>query len=182
MEARRIGCSNVESMRGRARAPVLSYRGQMNRSTTTFLRHALLTAVAAVILFSAAACGGSSGNPNTPTDVTSTPIASASPRPVATSSPAGSPAVPPLVAASPTGVSGSTPAPRPTQPAPSTPTQLPAPSSVSLTIVASGLRFVPNSLTAPAGALVNVTLDNRDDGLPHNITFYDPAGTRVAET
>lgn len=41
---------------------------------------------------------------------------------------------------------------------------------------------MPNSLTAPAGALVNVTLDNQDDGLPHDITFFDAAGTRAAGT
>ncbi len=58
----------------------------------------------------------------------------------------------------------------------------PPPPSISLTIVAKGIRFAPNALSAPVGAMVNVTLDNQDSGVPHDITFFDPAGTRVAGT
>jgi plastocyanin len=30
--------------------------------------------------------------------------------------------------------------------------------------------------------MVNVTLDNQDAGVSHDVTFFDPAGTRVAGT
>lgn len=38
----------------------------------------------------------------------------------------------------------------------------------SITIVADDLAFDPDTVSAPAGEL-GITLDNRDDGVPHNI-------------
>jgi plastocyanin len=53
---------------------------------------------------------------------------------------------------------------------------------VSLTVVASNLRFSPTTLTAPAGATITATIDNRDEGTPHDLTFRDAAGATIAET
>jgi plastocyanin len=53
---------------------------------------------------------------------------------------------------------------------------------VSLTVVARGIRFLPNTLSAPAGATITATLDNQDEGTPHDLTFRDPGGTTIAAT
>ena len=48
----------------------------------------------------------------------------------------------------------------------------PGPGPVSVTIVAQNLLFDKERLVANAGSEFNVTLDNQDAGVPHNIAFY----------
>jgi plastocyanin len=48
----------------------------------------------------------------------------------------------------------------------------PAPGPVSVTIVAQNLVFDLDTLTGNAGSEFNVTLDNRDAGVLHNVAFY----------
>jgi plastocyanin len=47
-----------------------------------------------------------------------------------------------------------------------------APGPVSVTIVAQNLAFDLSTLTANAGSEFNVTLDNQDSGVLHNVAFY----------
>jgi plastocyanin len=46
------------------------------------------------------------------------------------------------------------------------------PGPVTVTIVAENIQFDLDTLTANAGSEFNVTLDNRDAGVLHNIAFY----------
>jgi plastocyanin len=46
------------------------------------------------------------------------------------------------------------------------------PGPVSVTIVAQNLAFDLSTLTANAGSEFNVTLDNQDSGVLHNVAFY----------
>ncbi|HEU0072946.1 MAG TPA: cupredoxin domain-containing protein [Dehalococcoidia bacterium] len=46
------------------------------------------------------------------------------------------------------------------------------PGPVSVTIVARNLAFDLSTLTANAGSEFNVTLDNQDAGVLHNVAFY----------
>jgi plastocyanin len=46
------------------------------------------------------------------------------------------------------------------------------PGPVSVTIVAKNLSYNVSTLTANAGSEFNVTLDNQDSGVLHNIAFY----------
>ncbi len=46
------------------------------------------------------------------------------------------------------------------------------PGPVSATIVAEGLAFDLSTLTANAGSEFNITVDNRDGSVLHNIAFY----------
>jgi plastocyanin len=71
---------------------------------------------------------------------------------------------------------------QPTTPPPPPATPTAAPHPVSVTVVAANLRFSPASLTAPAGAAITITLDNRDEGVAHNIVVRDMSGAKVAET
>ncbi len=48
--------------------------------------------------------------------------------------------------------------------------------AVSITIVGKNVAFDQTSLTAPVGSTVNITFDNQDAGVPHNIHFYSDAG------
>lgn len=50
-----------------------------------------------------------------------------------------------------------------------------APGPVSVTIVAQNLAFDLSTLTANAGSEFNVTLDNQDSGVLHNVAFYTDA-------
>ena len=54
----------------------------------------------------------------------------------------------------------------------------------STEIVAEDVEFDTDEITVPAGAPVAVTLDNRDDGVVHNIAFYtdDSAEELIAGT
>ena len=44
---------------------------------------------------------------------------------------------------------------------------------VAVTIVAENLQFDPTTITASTGVEVTVTLDNRDAGVLHNVSFYN---------
>lgn len=52
----------------------------------------------------------------------------------------------------------------------------------SLTVIAKGVKFLPNALSASAGATLHLTLDNQDDGVSHDIVIYAPSGTKLAAT
>jgi plastocyanin len=44
-----------------------------------------------------------------------------------------------------------------------------------LQLTAQNLQFSPRSLRAPAGQPVQITLDNKDSGVQHNVAFYTNA-------
>jgi plastocyanin len=48
--------------------------------------------------------------------------------------------------------------------------------------VASSVAFSPRSATVGSGVQVTVTLDNRDAGVFHDWTLYNPAGGVLAAT
>lgn len=48
--------------------------------------------------------------------------------------------------------------------------------AVSITVVGKNVAFDETSLTAGVGQTVNITFDNQDAGVPHNIHFYSDAG------
>lgn len=56
--------------------------------------------------------------------------------------------------------------------------------STELTIVAEDIAFQPASIAAPSGSDLQVTLDNRDDGVPHNLRLLGGPdfGTVIVET
>jgi plastocyanin len=56
--------------------------------------------------------------------------------------------------------------------------------STEFTIVAEDIAFQPASLLAPSGSDLHVTLDNRDDGIPHNLKLLGgpDLGTVIVET
>ena len=57
--------------------------------------------------------------------------------------------------------------------------------AVSLTVgtdTGSALEFDPTAITAPAGATVQLTFENRAAGVPHNLTFRDPINQATATT
>jgi plastocyanin len=56
----------------------------------------------------------------------------------------------------------------------------PAPGPVFVTIAAQNLAFDVDTLTGNAGSEFNVTLDNRDAGVSHNIAFYTDRGASQA--
>jgi plastocyanin len=58
----------------------------------------------------------------------------------------------------------------------------PGPGPVSVTIVAQNLAFDLDRLVANAGSEFNVTLDNQDAGVPHNIAFYTDRSASQAIT
>jgi plastocyanin len=61
------------------------------------------------------------------------------------------------------------------------PSSDPGPPVSEITIVGESNQFEPDAFTARAGAEVAVTLDNRDDGVAHNVAFdgIDGASTEV---
>ena len=44
--------------------------------------------------------------------------------------------------------------------------------SVTIDIVSVNMAFDLDTITVPAGAEVTINLDNQDDGVPHNVSFY----------
>jgi plastocyanin len=44
------------------------------------------------------------------------------------------------------------------------------------TVVAEGIAFVPLTMTVPAGVAFTLTLDNRDDGVPHALDVVKGSG------
>jgi plastocyanin len=53
-------------------------------------------------------------------------------------------------------------------------------SAADLTLVAEDVAFVTTELQAAAGSPVTITLDNRDDGVPHNLHVEGADGGDVA--
>jgi len=47
-----------------------------------------------------------------------------------------------------------------------------SPSGTSLKIQAQNLHFNTDCLAAPAGSAFTVTLDNQENGIPHNLSIY----------
>ena len=150
----------------------------------------VLAAGCAAALTASVACGGSGGDATaTPAGATSTVAATAtSTSGVAGSTlptsvgptPVGPTAVAPTVAA-PTATAapqgqGVTPALPTAVRATPTPVPPPPPAEQSLTVVAKDVKFVPNSLSATAGGVLHLTLDNQDAGVPHDMVLYAPSG------
>lgn len=51
-----------------------------------------------------------------------------------------------------------------------------------MTVVAKNTTFSPTAITLPAGAQINLTLDNQDAGTAHDIVIYNPDGSVLAQT
>ena len=65
------------------------------------------------------------------------------------------------------------------------PTAAPEPPSAELTITASGIAWTKTQLFALPDVPLTLTVDNQDDGIPHNIAFTrgaEPGGDPVAST
>lgn len=65
------------------------------------------------------------------------------------------------------------------------PTAAPEPPSAELTIVASGIAWSKTQLFALPDVPLTLTVDNQDNGIPHNIVFFEgaePGGTEIART
>ncbi len=149
-------------------------------------RLALVAGVVAAIAAVVACGGGDGGGGGTPATVVSTPSAVATSTVAATAT---SPAQTPTMAAvAPSATSAaqatSAPAVQPTvaPPPPTAPPPPAPPAEQSLTIVAKDVKFSPSSLTARAGAVLHLTLDNQDAGVPHDIVLYDASGAIVGAT
>jgi plastocyanin len=149
-------------------------------------RIALVASVVAV-LGASAACGG--GGSVSPTATVSAPSVGAPGTPLATATVA--PATPTTAAGAPSATAApqaaTAPAAQPTVgPAPATeaPPSPPTPAAAeqSLTIVAKDVKFSPNALTARAGGVLHLTLDNRDAGVQHDIIVYDASGAVAGAT
>jgi plastocyanin len=153
----------------------------MNRSSRVALALGCIAMLAAL-----AACGGDSaaitsgGTPTTAprTAPATTATAAAPPRSAAT--PTIEAAQPSATTQAPPPAAVGTPTAAPTS-APPPPTQAPPlPAAQSLTVIAKGVKFVPNALSAAAGATLHLTLDNQDDGVTHDIVIYAPSGAKLA--
>jgi len=65
------------------------------------------------------------------------------------------------------------------------PTAAPEPPSAELTIVASGIAWNKTQLFALPDVPLTLTVDNQDNGIPHNIVFFEgaePGGPEIART
>jgi plastocyanin len=58
----------------------------------------------------------------------------------------------------------------------------PAAPDADVVVVAENIAWVETSLTAPAGAPFTLALDNRDDGVPHDVVIKDAGGAEVFKT
>jgi plastocyanin len=153
-----------------------------------------LRITAAVVSFLAAtlaiACGDGDATPTfeperTLPASTASRIAAATVTPAPSDTPSSGPTAPaatPTISAQPTQPAPQTQPPAPaTQPPPPPPPTQP-PSVISLSIVARSIRFTKSSLSAPAGSVITVTLDNQDSGVSHDVTFRDAGGSSIAAT
>jgi plastocyanin len=52
----------------------------------------------------------------------------------------------------------------------------------SVEIIASGIQFTTNNVTAPAGQKLTLTFRNQDNGIPHDVDIKDPSGGDVFKT
>jgi plastocyanin len=50
---------------------------------------------------------------------------------------------------------------------------------VALSLQALNTRFVPNVLSAPVGATLNITYTNSDAGVSHDVVFFTPSGAEA---
>jgi nitrite reductase (NO-forming) len=76
-------------------------------------------------------------------------------------------------APNPGGTGGTTTSPTPpTSPTPSATTATCSPSGTKLSISAHNVAFDTNCLAAPAGQPFTIAFDNKDPGIPHNISIY----------
>lgn len=73
--------------------------------------------------------------------------------------------------------------PAPPPPGESPPAQEPPPPpGGAVTVVAQSLAFNPTAISLPAGAEAAILLDNRDAGIPHNVSIYtQPGGDALFE-
>ncbi len=143
-----------------------------------------------VALAASVACGGGKDGSASPTAVVASPSAARTSTLAATATPAAATAtlstgVAPSATAAPQPTSAPatqpTVAPPPTS-APPPPPPPPAPAEQSLTIVAKDVKFSPSSLTARAGGVLHLTLDNQDAGVEHDIVLYDASGAVAGST
>ena len=51
-----------------------------------------------------------------------------------------------------------------------------------ITLTASGIKWVEAELAAPAGAEFTLTLDNQDNGVPHDVVITDATGVQVVKS
>ena len=58
----------------------------------------------------------------------------------------------------------------------------PAAPAADVVVVAENVTWVETALTAPAGTPFTLALDNRDDGIPHDVVVKDAGGTVVFKT
>ncbi len=72
------------------------------------------------------------------------------------------------------------PSPTPTVLATSAPVAACKPTGTSLAIAASGLAFDQNCLAAPVGQAFTIAFDNKDSGVPHNVTIVNGTNTLYA--
>jgi len=124
--------------------------------------------VAAVPL--AAACGGGSSSSTTPT-IQSLPAGSTATTYSASSPTGGSPAA--------TATNAATTVPTTAAASPTTAASPTASGPVEVKMTAKDEKFNTAEIDAPAGATVNVSLDNEDTGF-HNIGFYTAKDTKTA--
>jgi len=146
---------------------------------------------AAVVLAASVACGDGDGATVTPAAVVATPSAAATSTVAASATSAVSAGTRPDTAApsaTTAPVSTSAPAVQPTvaPPPPTTapppPPPPPPPAEQSLTVVAKDVTFSPSPLTARAGGVLHLTLDNQDTGVEHDIVLYDASGAVAGAT
>lgn len=57
-------------------------------------------------------------------------------------------------------------------------TTAPPGQEVTVNIVAKGFAFNTKTITVPAGAKVTINFDNQDDGVPHNVAFYETSAAQ----
>jgi mono/diheme cytochrome c family protein len=80
---------------------------------------------------------------------------------------------------SPAGAAGGSPAPGGSAAPGGSPAPSVAPGTTVLSQVASGVQFQTTSLAAPADKPFQITFDNQDAGIPHNIQIMDGSGQLV---
>lgn len=196
-------CGEIDKHRGRADHALSGSRSGteiLNKRGTDVghqIRDAIIVAAAAAALaVTAGACGGGSNSEKTATPNATAPKPAAS-APAAATKAATTPtatAAATAVAVAPTEAPAAvaTSAPPPTEPAPTLPPPPPTvappppppppPSSQSVTVVARDTAFIPTSITLPAGARIELTLDNQDTGTAHDIVIYDLSGGVLGQT
>jgi mono/diheme cytochrome c family protein/plastocyanin len=57
-----------------------------------------------------------------------------------------------------------------------------APVGEAITVTAQNIQWVETEISAPADTPFTITLDNQDNGVPHDIVVRDPSGAEVARS